>query len=103
MEKTIKKSVLLRMLGNVIRVSNLQSINNYRNVPNQYELIHTNGYAFQSYDSLIAVFLDGQLYLTDKHDYSKTTSKYATEWTGYNTKERRDGLKKGDFIKIVEE
>jgi hypothetical protein len=49
------------------------------------------------------VWLNGQLYLTDYHDYSNTTSKYATEWTGFSTKERRAGLESGRFIAIVED
>ena len=47
--------------------------------------------------------MNGYLYLTDSHDYSKTTSKYATEWTGYTTKERRAGLESGKFIFIEED
>jgi hypothetical protein len=61
-----------------------------------------NGRAFQSYDSLIAVRYNGNLYLTEDHDYSNTTSKYATEWTGYTTQERRQGLKDGRFILITD-
>ena len=87
--KTIKKSLLLRQLGNIKRVRNLTSPRSWQPVPNQYDLEHENGIAFQSYESLIAVRMNGYLYLTDYHDYSKTTSKYATEWTGYTTKERR--------------
>lgn len=103
MEKTIKKSLLLRQLGNIVRVRNLCSPRSYRPVSNQYDLEHENGIAFQSYDSLIAVRMNGYLYLTDSHDYSNTTSKYATEWTGYDTKQRRKGLESGKFIRIVED
>ena len=97
--KTIKKSLILRQLGAIRKVQNLSSPRSGRDVPNQYDLIHENGIAFQSYGSLIA----GYLYLTDYHDYSKTTSKYATEWTGFSTKERRAGLESGKFIAIVED
>ena len=101
--KTIKKSLLLRQLGAIRKVQNLSSPRSGRDVPNQYDLIHENGIAFQSYGSLIAVMMNGYLYLTDYHDYSKTTSKYATEWTGFSAKERRAGLESGDFIAIVDE
>ena len=101
--KTIKKSLLLRQLGAIRKVQNLSSPRSGRDVPNQYDLIHENGIAFQSYGSLIAVRMNGYLYLTDYHDYSQTTSKYATEWTGFSTKERRAGLESGKFIKIVDE
>lgn len=101
--KTIKKSELLSLLGAIVKVRNLQSPRSWRAVPNQYELKCENGIAFQSYDTLIAVRMNGCLYLTSDHDYSNTTSKYATEWTGYTTKERREGLKTGKFILIEED
>lgn len=103
MEKTIKKSLLLRQLGNVKKIQNLCSPRSYCPVANQYDIEHENGIAFQSYNSLIAVRMNGYLYLTGDHDYSKTTSKYATEWTGFSTKERREGLKSGKFITIIED
>ena len=102
MEKTIKKSLLLHQLGSVKSVRNLVSPRSYRPVANQFDAVHTNGISFQSYETLIAVRMNGFLYLTDAHDYSKTTSKYATEWTGYTTAERRKGLESGRFIRIVE-
>lgn len=98
--KTIKRSLLMHQLGGIQKVRNLTSPRSYRPVANQYDLEMDNGIAFQSYDSLIAVRMNGYLYLTDYHDYSNTTSKYATEWTGYTTKERREGLKSGKFILI---
>ena len=101
--KTIKKSLLLRQLGAVQTVRNLVSPRSGRKVANQFDAVHTNGISFQSYATLIAVRMNGYLYLTDYHDYSKTTSKYATEWTGYNTKERRAGLESGRFILIEED
>ena len=101
--KTISKSLLLRQLGAIRKVQNLSSPRSGRDVPNQYDLIHENGIAFQSYGSLIAVHMNGCLYFTADHDYSKTTSKYATEWTGFSTKERRAGLKSGKFIFIEED
>ena len=103
MEKTIAKSLLLRQLGAPRKVQNLQSPRSGRDVPNQFDLVCENGIAFQSYGTLIAVRMNGYLYLTDYHDYSKTTSKYATEWTGWNTAERRNGIKTGKFIRIVED
>ena len=103
MEKTITRSNLLRQLGAVRKVANLSSPRSWRPVPNQYDLVHENGIAFQSYETLIAVRLNGYLYLTDYHDYSKTTSKYATQWTGHTTAERRAGLESGKFIRIVED
>ena len=101
--KTIKKSLLLHQLGAIHKVQNLQSPRSGRNVPNQYDLVCENGIAFQSYGSLIAVRMNGYLYLTADHTYSNTTSKYATEWTGFSTKERKAGLESGKFIAITED
>ena len=101
--KTIKKSVLLRQLGGIRKVQNLESPRSGRDVPNQYDLVCENGIAFQSYNSLIAVRMNGYLYLTGYHDYSSTTSKYCNLWTGYNTAERRNGLKSGKFIFVEED
>ena len=102
MERTIKRQELMQKLGKFQKVENMTSNNTYRAVPNQYELKFENGYVFQSYDSLIAVLLHGELYLTDLHDYSVTTNKYANQFTGRNCKERREGLKSGEFIRIVD-
>lgn len=101
--KSIKKSLLLRQLGGIRKVANLQSPRTYRPVANQYHLVCENGTAFQSYNSLIAVKMNGNLYLTNAHDYSSTTSKYATEWTGFTTKERRAGIESGEFIFVEED
>lgn len=101
--KTIKRSLLMHQLGGIRKVSNLCSPRSWRAVPNQYDLECENGIAFQSYSTLIAVRMNGYLYLTRDHDCSNTTSKYAKEWTGYSTKERRAGLESGKFILIEED
>ena len=98
--KTISKAELLKKLGGILHVSNLSSPRTGNSVPNQFNLTCQNGSALQSYDSLIAVRVGDTLYLTDRHDFSVTTSKYATEWTGLTTKERREGLKNGVFVLI---
>ena len=99
---TISKAELFAKLGVFQGVSNLSSPRSWEPVPNQYSIQYENGRVFQSYESLIAVRLNGHLYLTDSHDYSKTTSKYCTEWTGFDTKTRREGLKDGSFTLIVD-
>lgn len=100
--QTITRSSLMALLGGIENVSNLSSPRSYRPVANQYNLTMKNGMAFQSYESLIAVRYNGKLYLTEDHDYSNTTSKYATQWTGYTTQERKQGLKDGRFILITD-
>lgn len=98
--KTISKAEVLKKLGAILHVSNLPSPRTGNPIPNQFNLACENGRAFQSYDSLIAIRVGGTLYLTDRHDFSNTTSKYATSWTGLTTKERREGLKNGVFVLI---
>ena len=99
--KTIKRSKLMKMLGAVCCVSNLESSRSGRGVANQFEIDYENGSAFQSYRSLIAVRCNGNLYLTDRHDYSATTCKYANEWVGYTAAERRKMLENEEAILIV--
>ena len=43
---------------------------------NQFVVEFSNGYLFQSYESIVAYKIDGEVYLTDKWDYSRTTLKY---------------------------
>lgn len=101
MQDTIKKSDLLNRLGNFIECRPIYSERSGEAVRNQYEVVFERGRIFQSYQTLIAVRHDGELFLSDSHDYSVTTSKYCGQWTGYNTAERREGLKSGKFIRIV--
>ena len=102
MKKTIKKSELLHKLGAHLGTTNLCSPTSWRPVANQFEFRYENGRAFQSYESLVAVKMGGQLYLGADHDYSKTTNKYMKAWTGKTAQERRDGIESGKFIYIVE-
>ena len=101
--KTIKKSTLMKKLGAFVSVHNTPSRCGYGEAPNQFEIRFENGSAFQSYRSLIAVKMGGQLYLTGNHDYSNTTCGHVGRWCGYNTKERRAGLDNEKFIFITED
>lgn len=98
--KTIKRSELMAMVGGLISVCNMQSPRSGRDVPNQFKLNFAYGNGFQSYSSLIGIRYNGEVYLTSNHDYSSTTSKYCTEWLGYDTKTRRKKLENGEFIFI---
>ena len=98
--KTIKKSDLIAKLGNFVSVKNTESRNGYGIAPNQFEIRFENGTVFQSYRSMIAVRMNGQLYFTDSHDYSNTTSGHCKRWCGYSAQQRRAGLESGKFILI---
>ena len=93
--KKYKTSSIKRKLGRFVKVAPIISERSGEAVRNQYEIVFEHGYAFQSYNSLIGIRTGGKLYLTEKHDFSTTTSKYCTAWCGYNGKERRAGLKDG--------
>ena len=99
-KRTIKKDQLFEKLGTFISVCNTEDRSGGYNAPNQFELKFKNGRVFQSYDSFIAARLNGELYLSEDHDYSNTTSAHTTRWTGYDTKERREGLDNGKFILV---
>lgn len=99
-KRTIKKDQLFKKLGTFISVRNTEGRNGEYNAPNQFELKFENGRVFQSYDSFIAARLNGELYLSEDHDYSNTTSAHTTRWTGFNTKERREGIECGKFISV---
>ena len=99
--KTIKRSTLMKKLGDFIRVENLPS-RQVGTAPNQFELTYKNGTVFQSYSTLIGVRLGNQYYFTDSHDYSNTTSGYCSRWCDVDCKNRRKGLANGTYIKIVD-
>jgi len=98
--KTISRTELYQRLGAPRYVLNMTSPKTYNPVANQFEIRFENGVAFQSYRELIAVRIAGTLYLTSYHDYSRTTAKYATQWTGLTTDERRRWLNKEQAIFI---
>ena len=68
-------------------------------VANQFEIYTPEGKYFQSYRSIIA-FVDkfGQIMLDEYyHNYSRTTSKYLTQFLNMNTKERAKAIKEKDI------
>lgn len=95
-KKPIKKSTLFKKLGSFRNVWNMDSNNGYGCVENQFEIGFDNGRVFQSYNTVIAAWIYGQLYLNEYyHDYSNTTMKYCKHFTGMTAQQRRDGIKNG--------
>nr|BAR36771.1 hypothetical protein [uncultured Mediterranean phage uvMED] len=73
-----------------IKVYPLTSPRSGESVKNQFEIYTPKGRYFQSYKSMIA-FVDnsGNIYLDEfYHNYSRTTSKYLTQFLDINTQER---------------
>jgi hypothetical protein len=88
--KTIKK----------IKTYSMTSPRTGNPVANQFEIYTPEGKYFQSYRSIIA-FVDkfGQIMLDEYyHNYSRTTSKYLTQFLNMNTKERTNAIKNKDII-----
>lgn len=93
--KTYKAKTLKNKLGRFIKVRPIISERSGEAVRNQYELVFEKGYAFQSYDTLIGIYVGCKYYFSDSHDCSTTTSKYCGQWCGMNGKERRAALQSG--------
>ena len=100
--KTISISELRKKLGGFKSVKNAPSRNGENTAPNQFIITFEHGRVFQSYSSLVAAKIDGQLYLGEDHDYSNTTCRFVKDWTNTTAQQRRDGLAKGLYIKIEE-
>ena len=102
MKNQIAFSSILPKLGTLRFVRNAPSRScGCDTVRNQFIIEYENGEVFQSYDSICGVKYDGSLYLSDYHDYSRTTSKYVGDWCHRSTKERRDGLENGTIKGLV--
>lgn len=88
-------SELTKKLGAFVRVRE------FGGVRNQFQLYFENGVMMQSYESPCVVRCGGETYLTDAHDFSRTTMKYVKQFTGLTADERRKGLESGAFIAVV--
>lgn len=100
MEKSISKQQLFNELGATMRSYTMPTRSGKGYSPQQQVVVYANGQAFFSYNTLIAVYLRGQLYLTWYHDYSVTTNRYCIEFCGLSTSERRKGLERGEIVNI---
>ena len=69
-------------------------------VANQFEIYTPEGKYFQSYRSIIAfVNKFGAITLDEYyHNYSRTTSKYLTQFLDMNTKERTNAIRTKEII-----
>lgn len=98
----MKTQEIKKQLGNFIEVENFV---NYKGntIPNQFKLRFENGEVYQSYGSLIAINTHGNIYLTDKWDYSRTTIKYLHQWLGTESKKEIENLIKIGNISLLTE
>lgn len=82
----------MALLGNFVSVENAPSRNGYNTAPNQFIITFENGKVLQSYKSFVAAKVNGRKYVTHKHDYSATTSRFVKEFLGMNKAERLKAL-----------
>lgn len=93
----MKTQDILNTLGAFRRVVNLVSSNGNK-IENQFMIFFENGTVFQSYDSIVVIETRGNTYLTSKHDYSVTTSKYRNLFLDDDSKGVKEGIKGGSYI-----
>lgn len=94
--KPISRDELMKLLGEFKYVKSMDSKKGAGKIGNQRIIYFNNGCLYQSYDSDVAAFVNGQLYVNEKyHDYSNTTMKYCKEFTGSSVEQRRIGIAVG--------
>lgn len=94
-----------------IQVTNMESPRTGLPVANQYVIITGDGIYFQSYQTVVAMLDNsGKIWVKENAwEYSKTTSKYLSEWfcnyTVYNgmTKKQGEKLMRDGVFGIMEE
>jgi len=84
-------------------MGNFQSVRNFegRNGPvrNQFLIFTDKGTIFQSYSSIIAVYIGGKVYLDENYwDYSVTTGKYRNMFLEESKKETERKIKEKKYI-----
>lgn len=81
-----------------MKVKNMVS-NNGNFVPNQFIVWDDESIIFQSYNSIIAKKSEGKIYLDEYYwNYSRTTSKYRSQFLGENTAETEKKIKAGVYV-----
>ena len=73
-------------------------INFYDAAKRQATISTQNAYCFYSYETLIALSMNGQMYLTPEWDYSNTTSRYRQRFLSESTTETRQKLQNSIYI-----
>ena len=98
----IEKDAIMDMLGTYKGTDNLVSLSSGKPINNQIVTKFENGTTFTSYGTLIGAKINGKLYLTSAHCFSKTTNKYTCQWCGLSKEERLCGIANGT-IQMIEE
>jgi hypothetical protein len=87
-------------LTNVAKVENFKSFRSGNPIANQFRITLQNGAeVFQSYNSIVAVKVDGITFLDRTcWDYSNTTSRYRKEFLNEDTKTTKQKIKDDVYI-----
>lgn len=87
------KKELLNKLDNVVGVETTYV--------NHIKVNFTNGYMFVSYDSIVVINVDGETYLTQYWNYSRTTERETAKVLGMATKELKEKALSGEYKTVV--
>lgn len=82
-------------------VKNFKSSKSGNPIANQFEITIENGdKIFQSYESIIAIrtFCGKVLVDCDRWNYSRTTSRYRSQFLNENTKETKEKIDNGTYL-----
>ncbi len=94
-----RKEEIKEILNKIVNVKNMTG-NNGRGILNQFLIRGNNFTLFQSYNSPIALKIDGKVYIFKDWDYSTTTSKYRNIFLYETKKETLKKLKSGKYIAV---
>lgn len=79
----------------------IEKLKNFKRVSvmgsNHFIVVFENGNIFQSYDSMIAIKVNGIMHLTSKWNYSPTTGRYRNTYLGETKKETQNNIDNGTY------
>jgi hypothetical protein len=93
---TLSKLKLYKSFSYAKRLAN--SVNYYDSAKRQAAVSTSDAYCFYSYETLIAIHLYGQMYLTSDWDYSRTTNKYCNKFLQEGSNRTRGKLQNSTYI-----
>lgn len=67
---------------------------------NQLHIVYEKGILLQSYSTIVAAYIGGQLYLAPEHECSNTTNKHVKAFCGLSVADRRKGLENGRILPL---
>jgi hypothetical protein len=96
----LNEEEIQNLTGGIPRVENMESLNGYNKIANQFIIRGDDWVLFQSYNSPIALIKKGQTYIFKAWDYSRTTGKYRNNFLGESKAETLSKIKSGEYIAV---